>query len=271
MTFRLVNAGRKEIWHPKEFLYHTWHPGTDGKRNYLGPHDGRNMSTTALKARMTGRISPLVENPAMRMLRLKQDDIIYEPLLLQAIPEEDAKNWTIEKLSKRKRPIWVPQNLMEHPMVNLRLTITFSKMLIQQFYIKATQFSRKPKSLKDILKKVSTTYRFLRNMAQYNAYIFGKCENCIEELASNNIHEIALYGTGDVAQVLYKLTMNSPVKIKAVYDTFNGKKFFNFDVTPVEAMKDYQGKVIVADLVRVEEKVEKLKRVGLRNKNIIIL
>jgi len=181
---------------------------------------------------MTGRISPLVENPAMRMLRLKQDDIIYEPLLLQAIPEEDAKNWTIEKLSKRKRPIWVPQNLMEHPMVNLRLTITFSKMLIQQFYIKATQFSRKPKSLKDILKKVSTTYRFLRNMAQYNVYIFEKCENCIEELTSHGVHDIALYGTGDVARVLYKLTVNSPVKIKAVYDTFNGKKFFNLMSTP---------------------------------------
>lgn len=62
LTFRLSNLGRKEIWHRKEFLYHTWHPGSDGVNNYLGPHDGRNMSTTALDHIATGRTSPHVAN-----------------------------------------------------------------------------------------------------------------------------------------------------------------------------------------------------------------
>ena len=46
MTWRLLNSGRRERWHESEFMYHTWHPGQAGVDNYLGPHDGRHVSTT---------------------------------------------------------------------------------------------------------------------------------------------------------------------------------------------------------------------------------
>ena len=69
MTFRLVNKGRRELWHQSEFMLHTWHPGQAGVDNYLGPHDGRHVSTTALDALVTGRVMSLVENAAIRDLR----------------------------------------------------------------------------------------------------------------------------------------------------------------------------------------------------------
>ena len=69
MTFRLINHGRREIWHQTEFMYHTWHPGQAGVDNYLGPHDGRHMSTTSLEALASGRVMPLVENEAIQKLR----------------------------------------------------------------------------------------------------------------------------------------------------------------------------------------------------------
>lgn len=69
MTFRLVNMGRREVWHAQEFLYHTWHPGQAGADNYLGPHDGRHVSTTALDALASGRVLPLTENRSIRTLR----------------------------------------------------------------------------------------------------------------------------------------------------------------------------------------------------------
>jgi hypothetical protein len=69
MTFRLMNFGRRLVWEADEYLYHTWHPGSDGIANYLGPHDGRNMSTTAFQALCSGRLRPLVENEAIRHLR----------------------------------------------------------------------------------------------------------------------------------------------------------------------------------------------------------
>jgi hypothetical protein len=73
MTFRLANDGYREVWHETEFLYHTWHPGQAGADNYLGPHDGRHMSTTALDALATGRVLPLVGNPAVAHLRDGED------------------------------------------------------------------------------------------------------------------------------------------------------------------------------------------------------
>jgi hypothetical protein len=69
MTFRLMNSGRRLVWETEEYLYHTWHPGSDGIANYLGPHDGRNMSTTAFQALCSGRVPPLAENEAIRRLR----------------------------------------------------------------------------------------------------------------------------------------------------------------------------------------------------------
>jgi hypothetical protein len=69
ITFRLANGGFKEIWHETEFLYHTWHPGQAGVDNYQGPHDGRQMSSTALEAFVTKRVQPLAENRAIRLMR----------------------------------------------------------------------------------------------------------------------------------------------------------------------------------------------------------
>ena len=69
MTFRLLNKGFKEVWDETEYLYHTWHPGQAGVDNYQGPHDGRQMSRTALEALITGRIYPLVENETMLLIR----------------------------------------------------------------------------------------------------------------------------------------------------------------------------------------------------------
>jgi hypothetical protein len=70
MTWRLANFGKKEVWHENEWTYHVWHPGQLGDRNYFGPHDGRHMSSTVLAVRRSGRILPIMENPAIKELRL---------------------------------------------------------------------------------------------------------------------------------------------------------------------------------------------------------
>lgn len=70
MTFRLINLGHREVWHQTEFMYHTWHPGQAGEDNYLGPHDGRHISSTALNALISGRILPLEMNKSIKNIRL---------------------------------------------------------------------------------------------------------------------------------------------------------------------------------------------------------
>jgi hypothetical protein len=93
MTFRLVNAGRRELWSQDTFSYHTWHPGQAGVDNYLGPHDGRHMSTTSLESLLTGRVLPLVENPVIRERRLghplPQDDAMARIVRANAVTDWD--------------------------------------------------------------------------------------------------------------------------------------------------------------------------------------
>jgi len=99
MTWRLVNAGKKEVWHESEWTYHVWHPGQLGDRNYFGPHDGSHMSSTALAARQSGRVLPLLENPAVKELRLgRTSRTLDEELLQRALLDRDFTEWTVSKM-----------------------------------------------------------------------------------------------------------------------------------------------------------------------------
>jgi len=97
MTFRLVNHGLRELWHDSEFMYHTWHPGQAGVDNYLGPHDGQHMSTTSLAALASGRVMPLLENPAIRALRANPAGPT-DALLDRVIRPEGPAEWRRDRL-----------------------------------------------------------------------------------------------------------------------------------------------------------------------------
>ncbi|HEY5311191.1 MAG TPA: glycosyltransferase family A protein, partial [Pirellulales bacterium] len=102
MTFRLVNAGRRELWHPSQWLYHVWHPGQAGDQNYAGPHDGAQMSSRALEARRSGRILPTEENPAIARVRTDPDD--WVPTTLGDLLDTDTlASWQPQSLERRSR------------------------------------------------------------------------------------------------------------------------------------------------------------------------
>jgi hypothetical protein len=113
MTFRLGNWGVRERWHPTEFLYHTWHPGQAGEGNYLGPHDGRHMSTTALEALATGRTDPLEANPAIA--RMRADAGIDAATLASCLiaPDRIAR-WTASRVSAERRQTDDVPTLLDH-------------------------------------------------------------------------------------------------------------------------------------------------------------
>ncbi|MBF0538360.1 MAG: glycosyltransferase family 4 protein [Nitrospirae bacterium] len=98
MTFRLLNAGKKEVWLQDEFLYHAWHPGHQGDGDYAGPHDGKLISLRALQNLKTGRIEPVVENEAIRALRL-DSTLTFEVLRGKLINPEDITHWSYVNVS----------------------------------------------------------------------------------------------------------------------------------------------------------------------------
>lgn len=102
ITFRLRNANKKEMWHPTELLYHVWHPGQAGDNNYLGPHDGRHMSTRALETLKNGRTHPIKENDAIRSLRT-QEGLPEETLQTLLIDERYYSEWSHQEVEKLAR------------------------------------------------------------------------------------------------------------------------------------------------------------------------
>lgn len=102
MTFRLTNAGYREYWSEDEFSYHTWHPGQAGEGNYLGPHDGRHMSSTSLLALASGRVLPLKENASIRSLRMGEAADEYV-LLSRLIDPLACDRWCKSRLTELAR------------------------------------------------------------------------------------------------------------------------------------------------------------------------
>jgi len=169
MTFRLVNLGRREVWHNTEFLYHTWHPGQAGVDNHLGPHDGRHMSTTALEALSTRRVKPYVENPAIRMLRepLTVDQSALEQSIIA--PDRSAA-WAISRLTKPQaaRPMADTKTLFDYRGFRVeRHGDRFAAHLIIEDSVAASDFSLvlDGGSLAEVQARIDRTIRGLPKVA----------------------------------------------------------------------------------------------------------
>ncbi len=268
MTFRLVNAGKKEIWHQNEFIYHVWHHGTDGKDNYLGPHDGKNMSTTALNIIKTGRIMPLVENAAIKALRLNRSYVIAnEELIISAVNQRDVNEWTVERLKDRKKK---EEYAVSKYIKNYRMAATYVYMLWKQVFTKINKALSSPNPLNYTISKFYKMPDIIKNMFLYNSNIYEKCSKALQDIVSRGITEIAICGAGDEANVLYKM-INGRLKIKAVFDLTSGKRLFNHNVLPIDEIKNYSGIVVVTNLNSANEILGMLKEMGVPGASIIVI
>ena len=273
MTFRLVNFGKNEVWHPSEFLYHVWHPGQAGDKNYLGPHDGRQVSTRALQARRSGRVFPFVENPAIRLMRLKSEgsSLTSTSLLSRLVRVETLRTWSVAEIAKRKVSLTAKLLSLGSLLVSLRLFKTLVKMVARQFWIKLTKVPRQLTSPRIILRKIINVYFFLRNACHHNLYVLQQARQVFDELAQQGIRNVSVYGTGEIAEMLYGLTAETSVKIESVYDDFGNKKFLGYDVLPIEAGAKNEEKIIIAAVVGVEEKIARLMTLGIERERIAVL
>lgn len=308
MTFRLINAGKREIWHSQEWLYHFWHPGQAGRGNYLGPHDGRHMSTTALEIIKSGRVMPLIENPAIRLLRLGGGaENFYASLLPKAVSEIETRKWRIDKESlvkenwlnnaRRAAREWLGRKAREYPflkniisltlflfhprrkirklMLRLRLKFTLFYILIKQFFIKASvpsrgrfRFINKKGGLRE---RLISIYHLLKELWEFDNKAVGRCRRCLTNLALQGIKEVDINVAGDMARILYVLSAEIPVKIRAFYDDGPQRSFLGFKVNSPETLDGQGGKIIVASLVNREGRIKRLKQVGVEEERIVTL
>jgi len=279
MTFRLINAGKTEIWHPTEFLYHVWHPGQAGENNYVGPHDGRHMSSRAIQVRFSGRILPFVENLAIRQLRIKHREIPFRELREQVLPEEKFQSWSAKNIANLRPSLWPTLLLFRRRIVTIRLAMSFLRLLLRRIGSKGAQWMGRTKASSHVPAKA--TSRSLVNTARARAFFISslnfflsmihRSRDCLNTALTEGHDEVSFYGTDDLAEILYDLSFELPVKIKSVYDDCAGERFHKFKVLPIERYGSSEEPIIVTGSAQIENKVKRLKALGVSSDRFIIM
>jgi hypothetical protein len=153
----------------------------------------------------------------------------------------------------------------------MQMSRALFKMVAKQFWIKLTKVPRQLKSPKVAVQKAINSYYFVRNVYQHNLYIAQQSQRILEDLTAHGTTQVSLYGTGDIAEMLYGLTADVPLKIHSVYDDFGDKIFLGFDVQPVTECVKSTGKIIIAAMVGIDEKIERLMKLGVERDRIVTL
>ncbi len=266
MTLRLVNAGKREVWHEEEWLYHTWHPGQAGGKNYVGPSDGRNISSTALDVRRTGRIMPLRENPVVRKLRTEPGAALtIEDLAELALSEVDSDEWESERLDKNYKPgegstINIG-NVFGNPLLYLRLIPPVIGVLLSEFREKWRTGDA-----------VNAFKVIVHLTIYYSGYVVYQSRQCLGKLEAQGIKEVAVFGTDVEARIFQIISGESGVRISAVYGESGKETLGRLEVCPIEALRDYRGKLVVAKYVHPgDTTVKELKELGIRAEDMVLL
>ncbi|MHC4742388.1 MAG: glycosyltransferase family 2 protein [Planctomycetota bacterium] len=296
MTFRLTNSGKREVWHSEEWLYHTRHPGQAGEGNYLGPHDGMHMSTTALKVIRTGRILPLAENSAIQRLRMNGNEIQYGPLIDEVIPKLEIEKWKIEKADWSSQQYWIGDILitvkerttdkkkrlhraerpsrfsLRHIWAKLMLYHIILQLTLRQLLFKIRNYLGNRARKRHFVSDSRLVFVFFRRMWKNNLYTIRACEQVMERLIDEGVEEIAVYSVGYVARILHILSKELPFTIGGIYDKDRtGDRFLSYDVLSPDSMRGYSGKVVIASLVGIIEKETELQEIGIDRKDIVRL
>src|SRR3990167_4012293 len=280
-TFRMRNCGKREIWHEGEFLYHTWHPGTDGVGNYFGPHDGKNMSTTSLEAIRMGRIQPLVKNPAIKILENKDHEIIYSDPKESLLPTREIPEWDIERMDesiKRRHfeknyrftsPLYYRKYSKDYFYKNFKIYSLIITNIIRQSYRKVVQKLFQQMGRERFPNRIirrgfwGTVFIgpifILRNWKNHK-YFVQACAQTLNRLIEEDILEIALIGDGSTVEMLKALVIGTPINLVSAVPSSRR-----------EELKGFNGKIVVASFTRIGEAVSQLEIMGAKLENIIRL
>jgi hypothetical protein len=287
MTFRLVNYGRREVWLDDEFTYHTWHPGQAGENNYVGPHDGRHLSSRALQVKFTGRILPFVENRAIQNLRLNDSQTPPEQVLSQVLLEQRLQSWSKENIVSLEPRIWRTLFSFEKRVVALRLARTFSKILLRRIRIKAAQLITKasvPSAEQSVVSGAAQSkpswkrylsfaraQTFLRLTTEFFVSMVHRSKDCLSSISTQGHSEVSIYGTDDIAEILYDLTFDIPVTLKNIYGDAKGKRFHAFRVLPIEAYRPNGEPLIITGSAEIQERINRVKDLGVPSERLIVV
>jgi DNA-binding MarR family transcriptional regulator len=165
--------------------------------------------------------------------------------------------------------------------VALGLTNLYLKRLAKKGYIKIAEFPRKPAARKrlrylltprGIVEKTRLTYEHVA----YSLNLYRRARQTLREalshLPGNGMKRIALYGTGEAAELAYLTLKESGLEPLGVFSGQGGDHFLGFPVRPVtELVGSALDCLVVATFERPEPHVDHLMRLGVPGEKIVTL
>lgn len=171
--------------------------------------------------------------------------------------------------------------LAERLGVALGLANLYLKRLVKRGYIKIAEFPRKPSARKrlrylltskGIAEKTRLTYEHMA----YALNLYRRVRQTLRESLNlhpeNGMKRIALYGTGEAAELAYLTLKELGLEPIGVFAREAGGHFLGFPVRPAtELVSDQFDSLVIATFERPEPHVAELRRLGLPREKLLPL
>ncbi len=164
-----------------------------------------------------------------------------------------------------------PRQIFFRLLSSLLLFKTLVTLLFREVYIKLTKFRRSLKHPGEVGEKVQKIGEFLASMQEYNRFAVEQCRQTLLCLADQRITKVSVYGVNEIAEILYDLSYELPVRVTAIYDECPRWKPWVIPVLPLKDYQDCHELMIIAAVVGVEEKVERLSQLGVKVENLVLM
>jgi DNA-binding MarR family transcriptional regulator len=165
--------------------------------------------------------------------------------------------------------------------VALGLTNLYLKRLSRKGYLKIVEFPRKPATRKrlrylltpkGIAEKTRLTYEHMSYALNLYRRTRETLRQTLAELVPAGAKRIALYGTGDAAELAYLTLKEFGLEPVAVFAREAGGEFLGYRVRPAGELADEEiDRVIVATFERPEPIVAELKAAGIADAKLLTL
>ena len=300
LTFRLRNFGRRELWHQSEWLYHVWHPGQGGDGNYVGPHDGRHMSATALKRLESSDWRPHVESPAVA--RIREGKSVKEAELVEAlVPPDEIQHWEAPERNTVKRHYDIggrridtfeqreagtaPSN-RSPPILGIRfkrrsylwLVPLMIELVWEQLLVKYRVPTRLPSGpgigkLRIPFQRTRSFVHFLRRQLAYNRDGLKVCWRHLCYANQIGARDLVLYGDGTAARILCTLSRFLPVRIRGIcpFCPTDAPSRYGKPLKRIDELPGSPETVLCASFTDTASLTQELARAGVETERIMAL
>ena len=160
--------------------------------------------------------------------------------------------------------------------IALGLTNIYHRRLVHKGYVKCVNVqSNRLRYLltpKGITEKTRLTYEFM----EYSLYLFGQVRHqlrtVLEPCVRENRTRVAVYGTGEAAELAYLSITELGLELVAVFDGAGGEQFLGQPVRDIEDHAQVSfDRLVVATLERPEPIVDHLVQLGVGRERLVTL